>query len=81
MKTVKSITHKKLGREKAHGQAYKDEGVIEIDSRLKGWEHLDTVIHEILHCQNKRWSEAKIIGHSNEMSQLLWDLGYRRIDV
>ena len=79
MKTVKSITHKKLGREKAHGQAFKEDGVIEIDIRLKGLDHLDTVIHEIMHIQNKRWPEAKVIGHSNEMAQLLWDLGYRRI--
>ena len=79
MKTVKSITHKKLGREKAHGQAFQDEGIIEIDSRLKGLDHLDTVIHEIMHIQNPRWGEAKVIGHSNEMSSLLWELGYRRI--
>lgn len=81
MKTVKSITHKKLGREKAHGQAFKEDGVIEIDIILKGLDHLDTVIHEIMHIQNKRWSEAKVMGHSNEMAQLLWDLGYRRVEL
>jgi hypothetical protein len=81
MKTVKSITHKKLGREKAHGQAFKEDGVIEIDERLKGLDHLDTVIHEIMHIQNKRWPEAKVIGHSNEMANLLWELGYRRVEL
>ena len=79
MNTIKQVIHRKLGRESAHGQAYKDSGIIEIDSRLKGLDHLDTLVHEILHIQNKRWGELKIQGHATELAKILWEQGYRRI--
>jgi hypothetical protein len=79
MKTVKQIVHRKLGKEQAFGQADTDTGLVEIDSRLKGVEHLDTLIHEILHVQNPRWGELKVQGHATELATLLWEQGYRRI--
>lgn len=79
MNTVKQIIHRKLGKEQAYGQADKDTGLVEIDSRLKGIEHLDTLIHEILHIQNKKWGELKVQGHAKELANLLWEQGYRRI--
>ena len=79
MNTVKQIIHRKLGKEKAHGLAYCEEGIIHIDSTIKGLRHLDVLIHEITHIQNPKWSELKVEGHATEMAKLLWDLGYRRI--
>lgn len=81
MKTVKSITHRKIKKDVARGLAFTDTGEIHIDERLKGIEHLEILVHEILHIQNPKWAEVKIIGHSKEMSKLLWKQGYRRISV
>ena len=79
MDKVKQIVHKKLGKEKANGLAFCDTGVINIDERLRGREHLLTCIHEIMHIQNSKWSELKVEGHSKEMATLIWDSHYRQI--
>lgn len=75
------ITYRKLGREKAHGLAYKEDREIVIDNRIKGLDLLDTIIHESLHIMNPRWAEIKVAGHSKELALLLWEQGYRKIDV
>jgi len=80
MKSVNEIVHKKLGKHKAIGLAYKETGVIYIDERLKGVQHLQTLIHEIVHIQNPKWSEIKVEGHSAEMAKLIWDNNYRKIE-
>ena len=79
MKKVNQVIHRKLGREVAHGQCYLDTGIIEIDSRLKGLEHLDTLVHETLHILNPKWGEIKVLGHATEIARVLWEQGYRRI--
>jgi hypothetical protein len=78
LNTVKEIIHRKLGKQKAHGLAYCESGVIHIDSRINGERHLEVLIHEITHIQNPRWSEIKVEGHAKEMATLLWEQGYRR---
>jgi len=80
MKTVKSITHKKIGRHKALGLAYTESGDIFIDERLKGFQHLLVLIHEIVHIQNPKWGEEKVKGHSLEMATLLWEQHYRKVN-
>jgi len=80
MKSVNEIVHKKLGKHKAIGLAYKETGVIHIDERLKGIQHLQTLIHEIVHIQNPKWSEIKVEGHSAEMAKLIWENNYRKIE-
>jgi hypothetical protein len=79
MKRVKQVIHRKLGKEQAMGLAFVDDGVIHIDERLKGIEHLDTLVHEIYHCLNPKFSEIKVQGHATELAKILWDNGYRRI--
>lgn len=79
MKKVKQIIHRKLGKERANGLAFCEEGIIHIDERLKGKEHLCISLHEIIHILNPKWSEIKVVGHSKEMADLLWNMGYRRI--
>ena len=61
MNTVKSVIHRKIKKDVARGLAFIDIGEIHIDERLKGLEHLEILIHEILHIQNPKWSESKII--------------------
>lgn len=80
MNTVKSVIHRKIKKDVARGLAFIDIGEIHIDERLKGLEHLEILIHEILHIQNPKWSESKIIGHSKELSKIIWEQKYRRID-
>lgn len=82
LKTMKKITviHRKLGREQAHGQAWTDDRVIEIDERLKGIQHLETVVHEIMHVQNPKWSEIKVQGHAKQMAEIIFNTcKYRQI--
>lgn len=76
---IKIITSK-LGRSKAMGLAWPDDRVIAIDSRLSGKELLDTLIHEIMHCQNPKWPEIMVAGKATELADLLWDVGYRLVD-
>ena len=78
MQTVNKIIHRKLGKEGADGLAFCEDGVIHIDSRLRGERHLNVLIHECLHVQNPRWSELKVEGHANELAKILWEMGYRR---
>jgi hypothetical protein len=75
------ISYKKLGKERAHGLAYKDEREIIIDPRLKGCDMLETLIHEIMHIQNPRWPEIKVQGHSKQMAKMLYQQGYRKVDI
>lgn len=81
MKKPIIIEYRKLGREQAHGLAYTDDRKIIIDSKLKGKDLLETAIHEVMHCQNPKWPEIKIIGHSKELSDLLWEQGFRKVDL
>ena len=81
MKTVNSIIHRKINKRSARGLAFTDTGIIHIDSRLRGLEHLEIMVHEIIHVQNDKWSEAKVIGHAKEISALLYKHGYRRIHL
>lgn len=73
------IIYRKLGREQAHGLASSD-GVIEIDERLKGRKLLEIIIHEVMHCQSPRSSEATIVKNSVLLTRILWKEGYRRIE-
>lgn len=72
------VTHKKLGRHRAWGRAIFEDREVEIDSRLKDLDHLDTVIHEVMHLQNDCIVEKKINEDATELAKVLWDLGYRR---
>ena len=79
MKSVSEIKHVKIKSNYARGLAWTDTGIIHIDTRLMGKEHLEILIHEICHIQNPRWSEIKVIGHSRELADLLWQEGYRKV--
>lgn len=78
MKKVKQVIHRKLGKERSHGLAFQEEGIIHIDSRISGLEHLDTLIHETLHILQPKWGEIKVLGNATEIARVLWEQGYRR---
>lgn len=74
------IIEKKLGREKAWGQAWQDKPwSIEIDPRQKSRSYLNTLIHEMLHCLYPNDSETKIRKNADIMTKYIWEKSYRRI--
>ena len=80
-----TVKERKLGREHAVGLAYSDfygpdKGLIEIDPRQKGKDHLDTLIHEALHLVFPDMTEKDVVKHTGRLARLLWRNGYRRID-
>lgn len=75
------VIHRKLGREKANGQAWTDKRLIEIDDRITGKEYLDVVIHEVTHCQNPKWPEITVTARATELCNVLWELGFRWVDL
>jgi predicted metallopeptidase len=74
------VVFRKLGKEKAHGLAYKEERTIHVDERLKGIEKLDVIIHEIIHIQQPNWGEARVEGNARELARILWDNNLRFIE-
>ena len=77
MKVVK----RKLGREKAHGQAHLGDRVIEIDPRLQGRKLMEILIHESMHILNPSFSETEIIKQSKKITQVLWKENFRRVET
>lgn len=75
------VVHRKLGREKAWGLAYKHSRVIHIDSRLKGKKYLTICLHELLHIYFPELSETKVDETSKGISEDLWKLKFRRTDL
>ena len=78
---VKKVVYRKLGRERADGRALQSDGVIEIDPRIKGRRLLETIVHEVLHITNPHWTEEKVIIDSKEITRILWNTGYRKMDA
>jgi hypothetical protein len=74
------ILYSHLGHYKASGMAWTDDRVIAIDRRLKGHEHLETIIHEIIHIQNPKWPEIMVEGKAKEIADILWELNFRQVD-
>ena len=72
------VRFKKLGREKAYGQAHSD-GLIEIDPRQGQRVLLDTLIHELLHILEPDWSEAKVTRTAKTLTHYIWKSQFRRI--
>ena len=73
------VIHKKLGREQAHGIADSD-GIIYIDTRLKGRKLLEIYLHETSHLLFPEASEEEIIRISVTYTKLLWKMRYRQVD-
>lgn len=74
------VVIRKLGKEKAYGQAFVKENLIEIDPRQKPKTLLDTEIHEFLHIRFPDWSETKVKKEAKILRDYLWKLNYRKIN-
>ena len=62
------------------GLAYKDSRLIELDPNQRGFDLLDSSIHEILHVQQPDLSEETVTANATEMADLLWKMGFRLCD-
>lgn len=75
------VVWRKLGKEKAWGQATHDcrYPLIEIDPRLGAKRQLEVLCHEQLHISLPDLSEAQIDRLGKEVSNTLWKQNYRRV--
>ena len=73
------INFKKLGREKAFGQAVSSENLIEIDPRQKQKTLLNTLIHELLHVIEPEWTESKVRKTASILARYVWEARFRRL--
>lgn len=73
------VKYKKLGKEKVWGLA-DSEGIIYLDTRLKGKKHLEILIHETLHLLYPEDSEDEIVKKSVSLCNIIWQQRYRRIE-
>jgi hypothetical protein len=74
------IIDRKLGKERAVGQAHHGDNLIEIDPRQRSRDRLDTVCHEVIHLLGPHLSEEIVISHANILSDALWRDRWRRIE-
>ena len=73
------VKYKKLGKEKVWGLA-DSQGIIYLDSRLKGKKHLEILIHETLHLLYPEDSEDEIVEKSIVLTNVIWKQRYRRLE-
>jgi hypothetical protein len=73
------VIWRKLGKEKAWGQATIGEGLIEIDPRLGAKRQLEVLCHEQVHLTFPEISEAQVDRVGKDLAALLWSENYRRI--
>lgn len=73
------VKYKKLGKEKVWGLA-DSQGIIYIDSRLRGKKHLEILIHETLHLLYPEDSEELIEEKSIALTNIIWKQRYRRLE-
>jgi hypothetical protein len=74
------LKYKKLGRQRAWGQAYKETNLIEVEKNTKGKLRLRCILHEAYHCIAPEWSESRVRKSEKLISDLLWNQNYRQVD-
>ena len=65
---------------KAWGYAYADKRVIELDSRMDDKTMLDAASHEVIHCHFPWMMEQPVNACGEDIADVLWRLGFRRIE-
>jgi len=75
------VIWRKLGRERAWGQATQDpdDPLIEIDPRLGARRQLEVICHEQLHISMPELSEREVERVGKELCHILWTQNYRRV--
>ena len=80
------VTLRKLGRVRVDGSqvdglAFRDEGRVEIDSRLKGRHQFEIFAHEALHIICPDMAEPEVVRVSKQLTRFLWEQGFRKVDL
>lgn len=78
---VAKVVWRKLGKERAWGQATIGENLIEIDPRLGAKRRLEVLCHEQVHLLFPDLSEPVVDRAGKELAALLWSQDYRRVLV
>jgi len=78
-KSKTKVVWRKLGKERAWGQATIGEGLIEIDPRLGAKRQLEVLCHEQVHLTFPELSEKDVDRAGKDLARLLWAENYRRI--
>lgn len=78
-KQKSKVVFRRLGREKAWGQATIGEGLIEIDPRLGAKRQLEVLCHEQVHLTFPEMSESQVDRAGKDLAAVLWDQNYRRV--
>ena len=73
------VVERKLGREKAWGQQWPGERLVEIDPTQNSKDYLDTLIHETLHELFPKSSEDSVERAAATLTTVIWKCRYRRI--
>lgn len=81
MPRATKVIVKKLGRERAVGEAYYGENEITIDPRQSATEYLDTLTHEAMHLALPDLQEDAISAAATFVARILWKQGYRKCDL
>lgn len=76
-----TLKERKLGRERAQGQTFLEDGLIEIDPRLKPRQWLSTLVHEAVHMAFPEAPEDRVAGAERIITRILWRAGLRRIHL
>ena len=75
-----TLVYRKLGKNRARGMYHEAQGLIEIDSRLEGKEHLEVLIHECLHLLQPYLDEPAVAALGVHLSEILFADGYRKVE-
>lgn len=75
------VVYRKLGQERAWGQAHHDERspLIEVDPRLGSKRQLEVLIHEASHLIQPDLAESRIDAIGKYICNILWKQNYRRV--
>lgn len=64
---------------KIYGQAYKVEGLVEINVKQKSKAFLNTLLHELSHCIFPEMAEYRVSKIAGMLTDAIWKKGFRRI--
>ena len=73
------VVWRKLGRERAWGQATIGEDLIEVDPRLGAKRQLEVLCHEQVHLTFPEMPEAQVDRAGKDLARMLWSQDYRRV--
>ena len=78
-KPAVKVIWRKLGKERAWGQATIGENLIEIDPRLGAKRQLEVLCHEQVHLTFPSLPEADVDRAGKDLARLLWGQNYRKV--